>query len=143
MATLELPDQLLTKISQLIDQLNRTLSEPSQEIDFSALGYKWQNKRLIPIQKPKIIHLDDLNGRMKDYHDCIQIIRDASISKDGFKSAILETFTNRGTTFNYIPDHQEKLGQRWSSFLKRNKSEASELNKIILEINTFLKLIGL
>lgn len=90
-----------------------------------------------------IIHLDDLNGRMKDYHDCIQIIRDASIPKDEFKSAILETFKNRGTTFNYIPNHEEKLGQRWSSFLRRNKAEASDLNQIILEINDFLKSIGL
>lgn len=90
-----------------------------------------------------IIHLDDLNGRMKDYHDCIQIIRDSSIPKDEFRSAILDTFTNRGTTFAYIPNHEEKLGQRWSSFLKRNKTEASDLSQIILEINTFLKLIGL
>lgn len=72
MATLELPDQLLTKISQLIDQLNHTLSEPSQEIDFSALGYKWQNKRLIPIQKPKIIHLDDLKGIEKQKEKILQ-----------------------------------------------------------------------
>lgn len=90
-----------------------------------------------------IIHLDNLNGRMKDYHDCIQIIRDSTIPKDEFKSAIIETFTNRGTTFNYIPNHQEMLGPRWSSFLKRNKAGPSDLNQIILEINNFLRSIGL
>ena len=90
-----------------------------------------------------IIHLDNLNGRMKDYHDCIQIVRDSSIPKDEFKSAILETFTNRGTTLNYIPSHEDKLGQRWNSFLKKNKVEESDLNQIIHEINSFLKSIGI
>jgi predicted nucleotidyltransferase component of viral defense system len=90
-----------------------------------------------------IIHLDDLNGRMKDYHDCIQIIRDSSISKDEFKRAILETFSNRETPFCFIPNHEEKLGQRWNSFTQKNKAEQTQLSQIIFEINDFLKSIGL
>lgn len=90
-----------------------------------------------------IIYLDEVNGRMKDFHDCIQIIRDKSISKDEFKNAILETFSNRNTTLSYIPNHEEKLGMRWNSFIKKNKIEKSDLSQVILEINNFMKSIGL
>lgn len=90
-----------------------------------------------------IIYLDEANSRMKDFHDCLQIIKDEAIEKDAFKDAILETFANRDTEFTYIPNHEEKLGTRWNAFVKKNKSEAILLSQVIEEINDFLKGLGL
>lgn len=90
-----------------------------------------------------IIYLDEVNSRMKDFHDCLQIIKDESIEKNEFKDAILETFANRGTTFTYIPNHEEKLGAKWGAFVRKNKGEVTQLNQVIVEINEFLKRIGL
>lgn len=90
-----------------------------------------------------IIYLDEANSRMKDFHDCLQMIKDDGIEKNEFKDAILETFKNRGTEFTYIPNHEEKLGPRWGAFVRKNKGEVAQLNQVIVEINEFLKRIGL
>ena len=62
MAHIEVPDYILDKISQVLDQLQLALPKIQPEIDFSAWGYKWQNKTLIPIYNPKIVLLEDLKG---------------------------------------------------------------------------------
>ncbi len=90
-----------------------------------------------------IIYLGEINGRMKDFSDCLQIILATSITKDGFKNAIGETFFNRGTTFTYIPDYSESLNNRWNSFVKKNKLGVLDLKEVIFLINNFLKEIGL
>lgn len=90
-----------------------------------------------------IIHLGEINGRMKDFYDCLGIIREKSISKDNFKEAIQETFLNRATEFSYVPNLEEALGTRWNAFTKKNKIKDLELNEVIKEINSFLKKLGL
>lgn len=62
MATLELPDHLIERLSTVLEQLQYVLPEPKQTIDFSAPAFKWQNKQLKAIPHPKIMHLDDLKG---------------------------------------------------------------------------------
>jgi predicted nucleotidyltransferase component of viral defense system len=90
-----------------------------------------------------IIHLGESNGRMKDFYDCYQLIQETSISKDNFKDAIQATFTNRGTKLTPIPDIADQLSVRWSGFVRKNKISDLKLSIVILEINNFLKKIGL
>lgn len=89
-----------------------------------------------------IIHLGEVNGRMKDFYDCMKIIQEASISKEQFKEAIEETFSNRGTKVGLIPDHAAQLDLRWSGFVRKNKISNVEIGEVILIINEFLKKIG-
>jgi predicted nucleotidyltransferase component of viral defense system len=89
-----------------------------------------------------IIHLGENNGRMKDFHDCIRIINDNSISKDNFKNAIDETFSNRNTKFSLINFEEDKLKARWVNFHTRNKIKESKLKDLIEVINSFLIGIG-
>ncbi len=62
MATLELPDHLLQRLSTVLEQLQQVLPEPKQAPDFSAPAFKWQDKQLKALHEPKIIDLDDLKG---------------------------------------------------------------------------------
>ena len=62
MATIELPDHLIERLSLVLEQLHHVLPVPKQVPDFSAPAFKWQDKQLMAIQNPKIIHLDDLKG---------------------------------------------------------------------------------
>ena len=62
MTTLEISDQIVEKLSKLIDQLQISLPQIPKPTDFSALAFKWQNKQLVAIYNPKIFHLDDLKG---------------------------------------------------------------------------------
>ncbi|NHB57103.1 ATP-binding protein [Acinetobacter sp. 194] len=72
MATLELPDHLIERLSTVLEQLQQVLPEPRQETDFSAPAFKWQNKQLKAIPHPKIIHLDDLKGIERQVQKILQ-----------------------------------------------------------------------
>ena len=62
MATLELPDHLLQRLSIILEQVHQVLPEPKQAPDFSAPAFKWQDKQLKALYDPKIIELEDLKG---------------------------------------------------------------------------------
>lgn len=62
MATLELPDHLLQRLSIILEQVHQVLPEPKQVPDFSAPAFKWQDKQLKALYAPKIIELEDLKG---------------------------------------------------------------------------------
>ncbi|QIO08527.1 ATP-binding protein [Acinetobacter lanii] len=62
MATIELPEHLIERLSVVLEQLQHVLPTPKQATDFSAPAFKWQDHQLIGIPKPKIIDLDDLKG---------------------------------------------------------------------------------
>lgn len=62
MATIELPEHLIERLSVVLEQLQHVLPTPKQATDFSAPAFKWQDHQLIAIPKPKIIDLDDLKG---------------------------------------------------------------------------------
>lgn len=72
MATLNLPDNILHSLSTVLQQLQQTLPDLKEQTDFSAPAYKWQNKQLKPILKPKQIYLDDLKGIEKQKEKIIQ-----------------------------------------------------------------------
>lgn len=62
MATLELPEHLIQRLSTVLEQLQNVLPVPPQQTDFSAPAFKWQDKQLKAIHQPKIMHLEDLKG---------------------------------------------------------------------------------
>ena len=62
MATFELPDHLIERLSTVLEQLQNVLPEPKQSTDFSSPAFKWQNKQLKAIHQPKPILLEDLKG---------------------------------------------------------------------------------
>lgn len=68
MATFDLPDNIIQKLSTVLDQLHQALPEKKQDTDFEAVAFRWHDKQLKAIYNPKAMHLDDLKGieRQKD-----------------------------------------------------------------------------
>ena len=62
MATLELSDHLLQRLTQVLEQVQQMLPDIQQAPDFSAPAFKWQDRQLKAIFHPKIVELDDLRG---------------------------------------------------------------------------------
>lgn len=88
-----------------------------------------------------ILHLGDINGRMKDFYDCWRIINDRIIGVSGFKKAIEETLENRGTDFEFVNEDVDPLLARWKAFTKKNAIEL-DLLSVVKDINSFLREIG-
>ena len=72
MATFELPDHLIERLSTVLEQLQNVLPEPKQSTDFSAPAFKWQNKQLKAIHQPKPILLEDLKGIERQMQKVLQ-----------------------------------------------------------------------
>ncbi|TCM67272.1 hypothetical protein EC844_10941 [Acinetobacter calcoaceticus] len=68
MATFDLPEDLIQKLTVVLDQLQQVLPPLKLETDFSAPAFRWQDRELKPIYHPKAVHLEDLKGieRQKD-----------------------------------------------------------------------------
>ncbi|WP_151801473.1 ATP-binding protein [Acinetobacter guillouiae] len=62
MATFDLPDNIIQKLSTVLDQLHQVLPETKQDTDFAAVAFRWHDKQLKAIYNPKAMHLDDLKG---------------------------------------------------------------------------------
>ena len=62
MAAFDLPDNIIQKLSTVLDQLQQVLPEAKQETDFSAPAFRWHDKQLKAIYQPKAMHLEDLKG---------------------------------------------------------------------------------
>ena len=62
MATFDLPDNIIQKLSTVLDQLHQVLPEKKQDTDFKAVAFRWHDKQLKAIYNPKAMHLDDLKG---------------------------------------------------------------------------------
>ncbi|MFW1737081.1 ATP-binding protein [Acinetobacter sp. ULE_I001] len=62
MATFDLPDNIIQKLSTVLDQLHQVLPEKKQDTDFEAVAFRWHDKQLKAIYNPKAMHLDDLKG---------------------------------------------------------------------------------
>jgi len=62
MATFDLPDNIIQKLSTVLDQLHQVLPETKQNTDFAAVAFRWHDKQLKAIYNPKAMHLDDLKG---------------------------------------------------------------------------------
>lgn len=62
MASIDLPQELLTLLQQIAQQVQQQLPTLKQATDFSAPAYVWKDQQLIAIHQPKQIHLDDLKG---------------------------------------------------------------------------------
>ncbi|MBP2546508.1 ATP-binding protein [Acinetobacter guillouiae] len=62
MATFDLPDNIIQKLSTVLDQLHQVLPETKQDTDFAAVAFRWHDKQLKAIYNPKAMHLGDLKG---------------------------------------------------------------------------------
>ena len=62
MATFDLPDNIIQKLSTVLDQLHQVLPETKKDTDFEAVAFRWHDKQLKAIYNPKAMHLDDLKG---------------------------------------------------------------------------------
>nr|BFD67539.1 nucleotidyl transferase AbiEii/AbiGii toxin family protein [Bdellovibrio sp. HAGR004] len=87
------------------------------------------------------------NSRMKDYHDLIFLMRGEIVEIPKAKSAIQDTFTNRGTAIGPIDipaEDTKKLQAYWNAYRGTlAETTSAELNadilEIIKEINEFLE----
>lgn len=86
------------------------------------------------------------NSRMKDYHDLICLIREEVIKIDTLKSAIRETFTNRGTRPSFIvleKSEIKNIQKYWTLYYGNLADEkridiTDSIEDIIDEINQFV-----
>lgn len=83
-----------------------------------------------------IIHLDELNSRMKDFYDCYRMIQDDALDEQKLQEALVSTFANRGTHLGSIPDLADILEKRWLGFLRKNGMELISLDQVITIINS-------
>lgn len=72
MAHIDLPDNILTSLATVLQQLQQHLPELKQATDFSASAFKWQDQQLKAIYQPRKIHLEDLKGIEKQKEKVIQ-----------------------------------------------------------------------
>lgn len=86
-----------------------------------------------------IIHLKEINGRMKDYFDCYQLIQAGKVDIELVRKAIADTFSTRGTVYCLIPEEYAEVHKaRWAGFLRKEKLEFVELGDVIKVINSYL-----
>lgn len=85
-----------------------------------------------------ILHLGEVNSRMKDFYDCYRLIEENVLDEKRLKKAIQETLKNRGTEFALIPAPSEALKTRWGGFVRKNKNIDIELEDINFMINGLL-----
>ena len=62
MAAFDLPENIIQKLSTVLDQLQQVLPETKQETDFASPAFRWHEKQLKAIYQPKAMHLEDLKG---------------------------------------------------------------------------------
>lgn len=94
MATLELPDHLLQRLSIILEQVHQVLPEPKQAPDFSAPAFKWQDKQLKALYAPKIIELEDLKGIQ---HQKAKLLQNTEQFLNGYPANDVLLTGSRGT----------------------------------------------
>ncbi len=82
-----------------------------------------------------ILYLGELNSRMKDFYDCYQLLQEQTIDDIILKKAVNETFINRETKLERIPEDITVFKSRWAAFLRKNKIKSLELSEIVKELN--------
>jgi predicted nucleotidyltransferase component of viral defense system len=88
----------------------------------------------------------DQNSRMKDYHDLLCLMWNDAVDIGLVKSAVGETFSNRGTELGpiQIKDSEIETTQNyWNAYLRTLSDEtkkelSTDFKKIIEEVNQFL-----
>ena len=86
------------------------------------------------------------NSRMKDYFDVWFLARQSDFEGDTLRLAIQATFERRGTTLTgqlpfgltraFAEDAQKQT--QWAAFLRKNRLEAHDLDRVVDEIASFL-----
>ena len=72
MASIDLPQEFLSLLQNIAQQVQQQLPPLKTVPDFSAPAYVWKNQQLIGIPEPKKIHLDDLKGIDKQKQKIVQ-----------------------------------------------------------------------
>jgi predicted nucleotidyltransferase component of viral defense system len=90
-----------------------------------------------------ILHLGDVNSRMKDFYDCYTMIQEGVLDAGALKDAINETLKNRETPFTLISDPSEGLTLKWNSFKKKFKrlEQDLEFGSVVMGINKYIKMV--
>ena len=140
MAHLDLPEHILTSLSQVLAQLQHALPNIPQSPDFSAPAFKWQNKQLIPITKLKALSLDDLKGietqKKKVIQNTLQFLHglpandvlltgSRGTGKSSIVRALLNEYQNQGLRLieierddlSDLPDIQQLIENRPEKFI--------------------------
>jgi len=88
-----------------------------------------------------ILHLGELNSRMKDFYDCYRLIESNALDEMLLKKAVLATLENRETKLEFISQSTVPFRANWQNFLKKSKLDDLDLKMIIAKINNTLKKI--
>ncbi len=92
-----------------------------------------------------IIQRFELSSRMKDYYDIYYLANKFNFNADNLKQAIVKTFNNRNSIYDYDTINQiielasnKEFVSRWNNFCKKLQIKNLQFNDIILLIKNFL-----
>ena len=116
-------------------------------LDFPAPKLRGYSKESIVAEKfESLVTLGILNSRMKDYYDIWTLSRQFNFDGHALSSAIMKTFSNRGTeivaepvglTDKFAGDPTKKA--QWRGFIRKSRLDASpDLGEVLLGIASFL-----
>lgn len=132
MATFDLPDNLIQKISTVLDQLQQVLPATKQEPDFTAIAFRWHDHQLKAIYDPKAIHLDDLKGIERQK---AKILQNTEQFLHGLPANDILLTGSRGTGKSSIVrsllTQYSKQGLRLIEIERDDLSDLPEIQKII------------
>lgn len=86
-----------------------------------------------------IIYLGEINGRMKDFFDCYRMIDAQLLDSRLLKMAVNETFSERQTIIETIPNELKKAHQsKWAKFIRKENIDNLEIAQVIDTTNEYL-----
>jgi len=87
-----------------------------------------------------IIYLGEINGRMKDFYDCHNLILNDLLDSSKLKRAIQETFKQLETEIGLIDQTCKTAHQkRWEAFKRKEEISIGDISSVIDEINAFVE----
>lgn len=86
-----------------------------------------------------ILHLSQINSRMKDFYDCYRLIDEKVLDEKTLKTALHETTQNRETKLEQISENTEIFDIKWKRFLQKNNLGDLNLKDAISKINEAIK----
>lgn len=134
------------KPTEITMKLLRTEKAPLFEKEIHLWAYPVES--IFAEKLETAISRSDQNSRLKDYHDLLLLVRGDVVSKKAIKSAIKNTFSNRGTSLQKLSIPKDQIGniQRyWEIYLKAldaeiQKNLINDIQVVMDEINAYLKI---
>jgi predicted nucleotidyltransferase component of viral defense system len=135
----------VVKATEITMKLLATEKAPLFEKDIALWAYPVES--IFAEKLETALARGNQNSRMKDYHDLLCLIRTDAVDARLVKTAIRETFSNRGTELRPIVFPDSEIGNiqnYWTLYVRTLSNETKQeipanISEVIEEINQYLK----